>query len=614
MNQIPAFVARPATRCAAQFARLACAALIVLIVAGCAQQSPPAGAPAVKPAAPVAASPPSAAVPAENPVVDAGPLRFQLLKPAESGVDFTYYGNPSSEHYMTEQNGGGAALFDFDGDGWTDLFLVNGSHFDHPAAGIGATHRLYRHSGRPAPLHFDDVTAAGGLGVSGFGMGTVAGDFDNDGFPDLCICYYGEIQLWKNLGDGTFENVTALSGVRDDSWASSAAYADLDDDGDLDLYVANYVVYSPQDGACFTQHQPPVKISCGPIGRQGQHDQLWENRGDGTFAEVSAKSGIQSVEPGKGLAVEIVDLDGDGLLDIFVANDTSENLLFRNRGQLQYEEVGRKSGVAVGDDGKPASSMGIACADFDNNGWFDLYVTNFENSINNFYDNLFDGIFVQRSAEAGLATPSRPMLAFGTVAADFDLDGFPDLFVANGHIWDLSVLKSGHWYEMPPQLFHNQGGRRFSDVSLGGGGDYFSRRWLGRAAATADLDRDGAADLVVTHELQPAAILRNESPRQGASSLLRVIGTSAAREPLGIRIVYRTGGETRLTHLPAGGSFAVGHDPRVILSCPKGQLIEEITVHWRPGRSQTWRDLPGDKELTLIEGKPAATIVDRPLP
>lgn len=529
-----------------------------------------------------------------------GPIHFQQLTPAEIGVDFVYYGNPSAEHYMTEQNGGGTALFDFDQDGWSDLFFVNGSHFDRPASEVGATHHLYRNRGDTDLPRFDDVTTVCGLDVSGFGMGTTVGDFDNDGFADLFVCYFGSVQLWRNHGDGTFEDVTSAARIHDDSWSASAAFADLDDDGDLDLYVTNYVVYSPKDGPCYSAHHPPVKISCGPIGRTAQPDQLWENLGNGTFNNASKQSGIHAVDPGKGLALEIVDLDGDGRLDVFVANDTSDNFLFHNMGELRFEDIGRVSGVAVGENGKPASSMGIACADFDGNGRFDLFVTNFENATNNFYDNLFETTFLNRTAAAGLDAPSRPMLAFGTVASDFDLDGYPDLFVANGHIWDLGP-KWGHLYEMPPQLFRNLGGRRFADVSVRAG-NYFEKRWLGRAAATADLDRDGDTDLVISHELQSAAVLLNDSSRQGHSTLLRVIGTTAAREPRGIRVTYRIGTQTYATHIPSGGSFASVHDPRLILSCGSAGKINELTVHWRAGSSQTWHDLPIDMEVTLVEG------------
>lgn len=532
------------------------------------------------------------------------PVHFQLLAPSEAGIDFTYYGNPSPEHYMTEQNGGGVALLDFDSDGVPDVFLTNGSHFERPADPVIDTHRLYRNRFTAERiLTFRDVSQESRLNVTGFGMGVATGDYDNDGFFDLFICYFGADQLWRNNGDGTFTDLTTEARVTDDAWSASAAFADLDGDGDLDLYVANYVVYDPSDPPCFTQHQTPIKISCGPIGRKGEPDRLWENLGDGHFQDASSKSGIHKVQAAQGLAVEIVDLDGDDLLDIFVANDTSVNFLFHNQGGLSFTETAIESGVAFSADGAAGSSMGIACADFDRNGRLDLFVTNFENATNDYYDNLFDSTFLHRSGAMGLDTPSRPMLAFGTVAADFDLDGWADLFVANGHIWDLTSLNFGHLYEMPPQLFHNLQGKRFNDDSQGAG-DYFSNQWLGRAVAIGDLDLDGDSDLIVTHELKPAAVLKNDSQRSGRSAILKLTGRNATRSPLGTRISYRCDSVNYLHHIPAGGSFQASHDPKIILSCGGAENIESLTVHWSPGHSESWLNLPVGTEIELTEGAP----------
>lgn len=529
-----------------------------------------------------------------------GPIRFRQLSPAESGVDFVYYGNPSPRHHMTEQNGGGVAVFDFDADGCLDLFLTNGSSFEAPAEKAGATHRLYRQVRTfDGPL-FEDVSAKSGVNDSGFGMGVAAGDYDNDGFTDLFVCYYGRVQLFRNAGDGTFEDVTATAGIHDTAWSAGAAFADLDDDGDLDLYVTTYVVYAPTDPPCYTQHATPVQISCGPIGRVAQADRLWENRGDGTFRDVSEASGLYTVPHGMGLAVEIVDLNGDDRLDVFVANDTSGNQLFENRGGMKFEEVARLKGVAVGADGTGQASMGIGCADFDANGRFDLFVTTFENATKDYFDNLFDGSFVQRTAAMGLDSATRPMLAFGTVAADFDLDGWPDLLIANGHIWDLTPLGLSHLYEMPPQLFRNQAGRRFHDVSAAAG-SYFKSRWLGRAAATGDLDNDGDPDLVVGHELKTVVILENDSPRTARrSGTLRFVGTSSAREPLGVRVTCRAGDEVRHYHLPSGGSFAASSDPRLIVTA-NADMLDEVRIAWRAGKSQTWHNVPLGTLVTLIE-------------
>jgi enediyne biosynthesis protein E4 len=528
------------------------------------------------------------------------PIRFEWLK--ECGVDFTYYGNPSPEHYMTEQNGGGVAILDFDGDGRQDLFLTNGDHFDRPATAVGAVHELYRNrETAEGSLLFVPAGQAAGVSLSGFGMGAVAGDFDNDGFPDLFICHYGAVQLLHNNGDGTFADLTQDAGISGEEWATSAVFADLDSDGDLDLYVANYVEYASTDPPCFLETAARIPISCGPIGRAAEADRLWENAGDGTFRDSSTAAGIRAVPPGKGLAVEAVDLDGDNRLDLYVANDTTDNFLFMNRGQMRFDEVGLLRGAAVGPKGTPESSMGIACADFDHNGRFDLFVTNFENAVNDLYLNLSDAGFLHASAGYGLDLPSRPMLAFGTIAADFDLDDWDDLFVANGHIWDLSAGQDKHQYEMTPQLFRNRAGRRFEDVSTSAG-PYFAERWLGRSAAVADFDDDGLADLIVSHQRRSAAVLRNASSAAGHSLTIRAVGRTAAREPRGVRICSVIDGETRQFHVRAGGSYQAGSDSRVII--PTGTTAASVVaiVTWSPDDVETWEHLPSTGQIVLIEG------------
>jgi enediyne biosynthesis protein E4 len=528
----------------------------------------------------------------------------------EAGIDFVYYGNPSPEHYMTEQNGGGVALFDFDGDGVLDVFLVNGSHFDRPAEQSGATSRLFRAGGG---WSYSDVTFPAGLEAYGFGMGCASGDYDNDGFPDLFICYYGKNRLYRNNGDGTFTDVTEEARVGDERWAASAAFADLDNDGLLDLYVVNYVEYSPDDPPCYTSHQPPVHISCGPIGRPGQADLLHRNLGDGRFEDVSEAAGIALAERGKGLALQIVDLDDDGLLDIYVANDMTENFLFRNLGRMQFEEVGRLWGVAVTGSGEPQAGMGVACADVNRNGRFDLFVTNFAGAVNDFYENLSPGLFLIRNSELGTDTAGRPLLGFGTLFADFNLSGWPDLFVANGHIWDLSAVELHHQYQMPPLLYENrpagQGApraattkeRRLVNVAPFSG-EYMNSRWLGRSAAVGDLDNDGRPDLVVTHLTQPAAILRNDSTPAGGSLRLKLIGTTSARQPLGRRVEYVLDGERFVTCVPSGGSFASSSDDRLLLSIGDAEQIEELRVFWSGTEPEVWTDLPVAGESTVLEG------------
>ena len=526
-------------------------------------------------------------------------IRFELQ--STCGVDFVYYGNPSPKHYMTQQNGGGVAIFDFDGDGWLDLFFSNGDHIDRPASGIESSHHLYRnHTSRNASLQFKNIATSAGVAQTGFGMGVAAGDHDNDGFTDMLVCYYGKVQLWRNNGDGTFDDVTSQAGIVDNVWSTSAAFADLDDDGDLDLYITNYVDYSFSDPPCFLETTTRIPISCSPMDRHAVADRLWENLGDGMFCDSSEKAGILDVRAGKGLAVEIIDLNNDGRLDIYVGNDTTENFLFLNEGALKFSEVAILRGVAVGSRGTSESSMGIGCADFDHNGRFDLFVTNFENAINDFYLNVTETGFLHASTTYGLDLPSRPMLAFGVVAEDFDLDSWPDLYVANGHIWDLTAAKDRHEYEMSPQVFQNENGERFRDTSRSAG-SYFAKKWLGRSAADGDLDNDGMTDIVISHQRQPAAVLRNTSDRLGRSVTVRLIGRHAAREPLGVQMIAQLDGRRLHYKIKSGGSFQSSSASQTIIATGDSEAALTIDVVWSRGNIERWTHLPTSGPITLIE-------------
>lgn len=516
------------------------------------------------------------------------PIRFAAVSPADSGIDFLYYGSPSDQHYMTEQNGGGVALFDADADGRLDLFLVNGSHFQRPATSPAESHQLYRQT---ADWQFVNVTAASRLEGWEFGQGCAAGDYDNDGFVDLFIANYGRSRLWRNSGDGTFTDVTEACNVHADRWASSAAFADLDGDGNLDLYVVNYVDWTPQ-------HVSDKRIPS-PMDFKGLPDLLFQNDGSGAFREIGAAAGIAIPEIGKGLAIGVTDLTQDGLPDIYVANDTTRNFLFRNLGRMTFEETGIRSGCATSQDGGIGSSMGVAIADYNRDGWQDLAVTNFAGEMLDIFTGFGPGDFLAGNSDLGVDAWARGPLKFGVVLADFDADSWPDLFFANGHLWDDSA--AGGEYRMRPGLLRNIGGTRFINAAPSAG-EYFQNPWLGRALAAGDLDNDGDWDLVVSHLLDPPALLRNESERGGNVLNLSLVGVESARQPLGTRVEVVVNGRTLLEHVPSGESFQSAQDHRLLVPLGDAEIADEVRVFWGPNRLEIWDDLPADQLILLREG------------
>lgn len=526
--------------------------------------------------------------------------RIQLVdRHASAGIEFQYFNGHSEQKYLLDSTGGGVAVLDYDGDGWPDLYFTQGCTIPYDPARRTHIDRLYRNRGDGS---FQDVTERAGLGSNQYGQGCAAGDYDNDGDPDLFVANYGTNIVYCNNGDGTFSDVTARTGIDGEHWSASLALADLDRDGRLDLYVTTYVLEPLK--VCRDATGRP--LTCSPGNYDAEPDILYRNRGDGTFEDVSASAGILAPD-GKGLGVVVADFNDDGWSDIYVANDGTPNFLFRNMGTdapqagLRFEEIGLWSGVALSEYGSPQAGMGIASADLNADGRLDLYVTNFLDDVNTLYLNQGEFIFSDATRRAQLAAPTRPFLGFGTQALDLDLDGHPELFVANGHIDDFR--SRGEPWKMRPQLFSNRADGTFAEISSTAG-DYFHGESLGRGVARLDWNRDGRPELVVVHQDRPVALLENRAAACGHRRIvLELRGVESNRDAIGARIRIRAGGRTQTLEICGGDGFFASNDRRQCAGVGTATRIDRLEIDWPSGRRSRWTDLPTDCRLLCVEGR-----------
>jgi hypothetical protein len=495
--------------------------------------------------------------------------------------------------------GGGVGLIDFDGDGWLDIYLVNGCPLPIDPDDPPSPNRLFRNDGDGT---FADATESAGVGGRGYGMGCAVGDIDGDGDDDLFVTGYGSTVLYRNDGDGTFTDVTESAGVGSDRWSTAAGFADLDGDGDLDLVVVTYVDADPLTAPdCKDSSGRP--IHCPPGRFPAQFDLLFRNDGDGTFTDVSAEAGLE-VPDGRGLGLAIADLDGDGRLDLFVANDAVPDFLLLNRGGLRFEEVGVASGVAFDGAGRATASMGVVSDDLDGDSLIDLYHTNFRNEPDTLLRNLGGGQFADATAGSGLEAPSLAVTGFGACAFDGDNDGTLDLFVANGHVDDqpwvgVPMAQLPHWYT-------GLGGGRYAMASPGAAGPPFARPVVGRGAAAGDLDNDGRVDLVVVHRDSPASLLRNVTPDPGHWLGVRLIGSASGPTPVGARVSCRAGGRTITRWLTAGTSYLSSSDPRLWFGLGPAEEVDGLEIRWPSGAVETFAGLAAGQIFEFREpGDPA---------
>jgi tetratricopeptide (TPR) repeat protein len=531
----------------------------------------------------------------ETTLVSAGPdahsFRFEEVT-GESGLEFRYLNASSSQKLIVETIGGGVAVLDYDGDGWPDLYFPQGAPPEGPAH-ASATDRLFRNLGGQ---RFVDVTRAAGLGDSQHTLSCTVGDVDSDGDPDVFLANLGSNALFLNNGDGTFTRNASFFST-EDQCSTAGAFADFDNDGLLDLYVVNYVEEWTRQ--CRNSRGEPA--TCDPRGFPPAADHMYRNDGRGGFIEISDSVGAD-LSSGKGLGVIVADLDGDGLPDIYVANDGTPNFLLRNASGdagIRFHGIGYLSGTAVNGSGRTEAGMGIACSDFDNDGLFDLFVTNFYRETNTLYHNLGGGFFADVTSQTGLAWTSRETLGFGTQALDADLDGDDDLVIANGDIDDYSAY--GRPWKMSPQAFRNDGGLEFTDVS-GESGEYFTGKCLGRGMASLDFNQDGRSDLVVVHHDREAALLRNMTVRAGNWVVLTLRGRHSNRSGLGAIVVVQTPRLRRVLTLSSGDGYGACNEKTLRFGVGVESDLVSLEVHWPDGETERLEPIRVNRHLICVQG------------
>jgi hypothetical protein len=522
----------------------------------------------------------------------ASPPWFEEIA-ARAGIDFVHHSGHDRRHYLPEIMGGGAALFDFDNDGFLDLYLVESGNLSNPSAGTG--NRLYRNRGDRT---FEDVTERSGAGVRGYGMGVAAGDFDNDGNTDLYITNFGHNVLLKNDGHGHFVDVTAKAGVASAGWSTSAAFVDYDGDGALDLFVAHYLDWRPSaEVECFSLTGVPDY--CSPASYDlPSAASLFHNNGDGTFSDVSVKSGLTAAV-GNGLGVVAGDFDGDGRIDMLVSNDRTPNHLWLNQGGGRFREAALSMGCALDQDGVAKSGMGVDAVDVDGDGDLDLLVVNLDGESDSFFRNQ-GKFFVDDTVSVGLRTPSRPFTRFGMAFRDFNNDGFLDLYEANGRVGRQSETYSADPYAEPSLLFRGLAGPRFEEVAPRGGTSSMLIA-SSRAAAFGDIDNDGGVDVVVVNRDSRAFLLHNVVQPRGHWVMLRVL-EEHGRDALGAEVTMTVGSRTIRRDVRAALSYLASNDPRVHVGLGNEPMVRNVIVKWPDGVRERFGDLQADRIAVLRRG------------
>ena len=538
----------------------------------------------------------AAAPPAPKPASPPAGLRFTDVT-SQAGIKFTHNSGRAGKKFLPETLGAGGAFFDADGDGWLDVLLINSKDWASSKKGRKSLHALYRNNKNGT---FTEITKGSGLDVEMYGLGVAVADYDNDGKADVYITALEGDRLFKNLGGGKFQDVTAASGIKNASFGTSAAWLDYDRDGKADLFVANYVQWSA-DKDLWCSLDGASKSYCTPESYKGTSSKLFRNLGNGKFQDATVKAGVG--QEGKALGVAVLDYDVDGWPDLFVANDTQPNKLYRNQKNGTFAEEGLEAGVAFGEDGVARGAMGVDAADYDRSGRPHLLVGNFSNEMLALYHNEGSGIFVDEAPASSVGRASLLTLTFGVFFFDYDLDGLLDLFAANGHIEEeIGRVQPRVAYKQPPLVFRNLGAGKFEPVGARLGAE-LNRPIVARGAAYGDYDRDGDLDVLLTTNHGPAYLFRNDGGNRNHWLRVRTVGTKSSRDGLGavVRVASPTAGRQWST-VRSGSSYCSQSDLALTFGLGKDAKAD-LDIEWPSGLKQRLAGVPANQLITVEEGK-----------
>jgi len=512
-------------------------------------------------------------------------------------------GGERTKKYIIETTGSGAAFVDYDNDGWPDIFLVNGTTLDGFPRGKEPTSHLY-HNNRDGT--FTDVTQKAHVALTGWGQGICAGDYDNDGWVDLFITFWGHNVLLHNNGDGTFTDVTKQAGLWHDDvrWGTGCAFVDYDRDGRLDLFVSQYVDFDPAKtpipGQSTFCRWKGIPVMCGPRGLKGARNELYHNNGDGTFSDVSVRSGIANPGPYYCFTALTGDFDNDGWPDIYVACDSTPSLLFHNNHDGTFNEIGVRAGVSYNSDGQEQAGMGADAADYDGDGWLDIIKTNFSDQTAALYRNNQDRAFSDVTYEAGLGG-NMQFLGWGTLFVDIDDDGWPDLFMANGHVYpEIDRYAMGSTFRERKLLYWNRRDGKFTDISLNAGPG-ITKPFNSHGVAAADFDNDGRVELLVNNSHDSPSLLKNYA-QHGNWLLVKLVGTRSNRDAIGAQVRVRTNGHQQLQEVRSGGSYISQSDFRLHFGLGSATKVDQLEIRWPSGLVEKLKDVPANQILTVKEG------------